>query len=189
MQNDIASSFMRTKMTQVEFDLFNYKSQIGKPFGGSRRKGNPKGKRPFSRKHLIHLILKSSHAKGRHSFLHPKNRKSVDQLVRRLARKFGVDIRDYVNVANHLHLAVRASHRVCLTRFLRSLCGLLPRGLLGCEKGKPLGFVFWDARPFTKIIAEGRKPFQIIRRYFDKNRRQAQRAVEGFDILHQLNTT
>ena len=176
------------KRTQAEFDLRNYKSQIGKPFGGSKFKGNPKGKRPFSRKHLLHLILKSSHAKGPHSFLHPRNKKRVDALVRALAKKFGVEIRDYVNVGNHLHILIKSSHRNFITRFIRSLTGLLPRKLLKCEKGQPLGFSFWDSRPFTKIIAEGVRPFRNIIRYFNKNKRQAQRSVEGFDPLPQADS-
>lgn len=176
-------------MTQSEFDQINYKSQIAKPFGGSCLKGNPKKRRPFSRKHLMHLILKSSKAKGRHSFLHRKNQKMVDHLVRQMAKKSGVEIRDYVNVGNHLHILLKSSHRRFLAKFLRSLCGILPRRLFKCEKGAPLGFEFWDSRPFTKIIAEGLRPFKIIRQYFNKNRRQAMSSVEGFDLFHQANTS
>ncbi len=176
-------------MTQIEFELLNYRSQVGKPFGGARLKGHPKGKRPFSKKHLMHLILKSSRAKGQRSFLHFKNRKMVDQLVRTLAKSSGVEIRDYVNVGNHLHILIKSAHRGLLNRFLRSLCGLLPRKLFGCEKGAPLGFEFWDGRPFTKIIAEGLRPFKIIRAYFDKNRRQAMNSAEGFDFWEATNTS
>lgn len=178
-----------TKSAQLNLDLHNIRSQIGKPFGGARIKAHPKVKRPFSRKHLIHMILKSSYAKGAHSFLHPKNVKWVNQMVRTLAKKFGVEIRDYVNVGNHLHILIKSPHRSCVTKFLRTLAGLLPRGLLKCEKGRPLGFDFWDGRPFTKIIAVGFKPFRHIANYFNKNRRQAQCQVEGFDIFSQLEVS
>ncbi len=172
--------------TQFNLDLINYKSQyksqIGKPFGGSSLKGNPKVKRPFSKKHCIHLILKSSRAKGRCSFLHVKNKKTIDALVRRLAKKCGVQIKDYVNVGNHLHILFKCSHRIYMIRFLKSVAGLIPRKILNCEKGSELGYSFWDARPFTKIIALGYRPFQVIRKYFDKNRTQALARVEGFDV-------
>ena len=100
-----------------------------------------------------------------------------------------MEIRDYVNVGNHLHLLVKCNHRVYLSRFLKSLTGLLPRKIFNCEKGHPLGFTFWDGRPFTKIVAEGFKPFQIIRKYFDKNRWQVLKRVEGFDFYPQVNST
>jgi REP element-mobilizing transposase RayT len=174
---------------QNSFKLKNDLSQIGKPFGGSQLKGNPKVKRPFSRKHLIHLILKSSKAKGAHSFLHPRNRKKIDPLVRSLAKRFGLSIKDYVNVGNHLHILVKAGHRICLTRFLRTLTGLIPRKLLGCHKTHPLEEPFWDGRPFTKIVSAGKRPFMIIKKYFDKNRKQAQRSVEGFDLRVDYNNS
>lgn len=159
---------------QLELELINYRSQIGKGFGGNQKKGHPKGKRPFSSKHFTHLVLKSSYAKGKWSFLHYRNKSRVDRLVFNLAKKCGVQIRDYVNVGNHLHLLVKASDRVCVTRFLRSLTGILPRLLCGCEKGRKLGFSFWTGRPYTKIIASGWKPFNVITRYFEKNRNQAE---------------
>ncbi len=137
----------------------------------------------------MHVILKSSRAKGANSFLHPRNKKRVDHLVRRLAKNSGVELRDYVNVGNHLHILLKSAHRGLFNRFLRSLAGILPRQIFGCEKGSPLGFAFWDGRPFTKIVAEGLRPFKIIRAYFDKNRRQAQHRAEGFDFWQPVNSS
>lgn len=162
-----------TRLTQLELDLINFKSMIGRAFGGSRLKGNPKTKRPFSRKHLIHLILKSSYAKGKYSFLHKRNKSEVDQTVKSLAKRFGIELKDYVNVGNHLHILIKAAHRSQMTKFLRALSGIIPRKILNCEKGKPIDFKFWDGRPFTKIISEGLRPFRYIKKYFDKNRGQA----------------
>ena len=176
-------------MKQIDFELINNKSLIGKPFGGAKLIGNPKVKRPFSRKHLIHIILKSSKAKGAHSFLHTRNKKTINDLVKSTARKCHVEIKDYVNVGNHLHILIKAGHRISVTRFLRAVSGLIPRKLLKCEKGNPLDEPFWDGRPFTKIVAAGFRPFKIIKRYFDKNRRQAQVRVQGFDIFLESNTS
>ncbi len=192
---------------QLEFDLLNYRSQVGKPFGGSKFKGNPKTKRPFSSRHYTHLILKSSKAKGAHSFLARKHQKRVNQAVRRLAGHFGVELREYANVGNHLHLLVKARRREQMSDYLRALAGVLVRIVMGCEKGNPLNRArqrprgsgaksgraaclgsdvsmddqkFWDARPYTKIVAIGLMPFRKIRNYFEKNRGQAQVRVEGF---------
>ncbi len=188
---------------QLEFDLLNYRSQVGKPFGGSKFKGNPKTKRPFSSRHYTHLILKSTKARGTHSFLARKHQKRVNQAVRRLAGHFGVELREYANVGNHLHLLVKARRREQLCGYLRALSGVLVRIVMNCQKGNPMrragqrlgvrgamsgrgvdaainGEKFWDARPFTKIVAIGVRPFQNIRKYLEKNRRQAQVRVEGF---------
>ncbi|MCC7404539.1 MAG: transposase [Bdellovibrionales bacterium] len=174
-----------SRKIQQELTLQNEKSMIGKPFGGSNLKSHPKVKRPFSSKHQIHLILKSSLAKGVHSMLHPKNVDHVNRLVRRFAIDNGIQLQNYVNVGNHLHLLVKCRHRRQLARFLRTISGLIPRRILGCQRGNPLATTekFWDARPFTKIMASGRRTFQIIRRYFDKNRWQALNRVEGFDYF------
>ena len=179
---------MRKREFQLELEKLNYKSQIGKGFGGTKNKGNPKSKRPFSRKHPTHVIFKSSLAKGQLSFLHHRHRKRIDDLVRRLAKKFYVDLKDYANVGNHLHLLISAPDRKCLAGFLKALSGLVPRTLLGCHKGNPLGYSFWDSRPYSKVIALGRRPFAVIKQYFVKNRRQAEgsyrpKFVEGFDLF------
>ncbi len=145
---------------------------MGRGFGGAGLKGNPKEKRPFSRKHLIHVIFKSSRARGANSFLAPRNAKRVNQIIRSVGRKTGVEIRDYVNVGNHLHLLIKTHHRLCMSRFLRAVGGLLPRLILGCEKGRPLVEPFWDGRPYSKIVAGGLRSFRQIQNYFSKNRRQ-----------------
>ncbi|MCC7405672.1 MAG: transposase [Bdellovibrionales bacterium] len=177
-----------SRKIQQELDLQNEKSMIGKPFGGgSHQQSHPKAKRPFSRRHLIHLILKSSQAKGSRSFLHKNNSPRVNQLVRRQARLNGIQLNDYVNVGNHLHLLIKCAHRRQLIRFVRAVTGLIPRIILNCERGNPLPKSFWDGRPFTKILALGRRTFLVIRKYFAKNRiqanrRQSQKYVEGFDF-------
>ncbi|MCC7402752.1 MAG: transposase, partial [Bdellovibrionales bacterium] len=102
----------------------------------------------------------------------------------------GIQLQNYVNVGNHLHLLVKCRHRHQLARFLKTISGLIPRRLMGCQRGTPLaaGEKFWDARPFTKIMASGRKTFEIIRRYFDKNRWQALNRVEGFDYFPSMSS-
>jgi REP element-mobilizing transposase RayT len=179
-----------SRKIQQELALQNEKSMIGKPFGGSTLRSHPKVKRPFSSQHQIHLILKSSRAKGVHSMLHPKNVDHVNRLVRQFAVENGVHLQNYVNVGNHLHLLVKCRRRRQLASYLKTITGLIPRLILGCQRGNPLSATekFWDARPFTKIMASGRRTFEIIRRYFDKNRRQALDQVEGFDFFPSLET-
>lgn len=103
-------------------------------------------------------------------------------MIRSTAQRCGVDVKDYVNVGNHLHLRVKTSHRSLMVRFLRALSGRIPRLVMNCKKGQPLGFKFWDSRPYTKIVAQGLRAFKILHRYFEKNLRQVQARVEGFDF-------
>jgi hypothetical protein len=174
------------RQRQQSFLIQGEESQMNRPFGGSMIRSHAKKKRAISTKHDIHIVLKSSHAIGGRSFLHPRHNKKVNAVVRKQASRQGVHLKDFANNGNHLHLRVRVSHRIYLQRFLRTICGLLPRIVCGCQKKKPLGFRFWDGLPFTRIIAAGRRTFVYIRRYFEKNRRQAQKKVLGFECFEEV---
>ena len=181
---------MSRKSQQKSFDLDQaFQSKIGKPFGGGRLKGHPKTKRPFSKKHLIHVIFKSSKAKGNNSFLHPRNVKMINRLVRNLSKRCDIEIKEYANVGNHLHLLIKASHRNFMIKYLRTLAALIPRKLLNCEKGRELGFAFWDSRPFSRIVADGKKSFLAIKHYIEKNKRQAMDRTPGFNPVVEIGTS
>jgi REP element-mobilizing transposase RayT len=121
----------------------------------------------------MHIVLRSSQATGRRSFLHHKNRKHVGGIVIRQAKIASIKIKHYENVGNHLHIVVRVAHRKALFRFLRAISGLIARAVMGCEKGQPLREAFWDARPFSRIVDWGRRSLQALTEYIRKNRTQA----------------
>lgn len=128
-------------------------------------------KRPFDRKHLIHLTLKSKKAQGQMSFLRSKNRARIEAIIQRHASKNGAKIERFANVGNHLHLAMRFPSRVAFKRFLRSVTGLIARAVTGAEKGKAFG-KFWDCLAHSRVVV-GRRAVSYLLKYIEANRVEA----------------
>lgn len=149
-------------------------------FGGQIYAGNPKHKRPFYSKLALHLVLRSSLAKGRNSMLHDRNRDRIKWLIRKQAKRFGVELYRYANSGNHLHLLVKPSReRAGLQAFLRAVSGLIARTVLQAERGSAKGKKFWDARPFSRVVSWG-KAFDRCARYIERNVFEAL-GFEGID--------
>ena len=143
-----------------------------KDFGGALLKGNPRECRPISAKRPIHLVMRSSLAKGELSFLRPKRAKIIETLVRRLARERGVRIYRYANSGNHLHLVLLPRSRTAFVSYIRAVSGLIARITLEVERGRALGVKFWDARPYTRIVEWGRE-FKAVCAYVLQNTLEA----------------
>lgn len=124
--------------------------------GGSLLRGNAKTARPLSTKRPVHLVMRSSIARGELSFLRKKNARRVRAIIKNQARRFGIRVAELSIVDNHFHVLVRLKTRRQFLDFLRSISGLIARAMLGAERGSARGIRFWDARPFTRIVAIGR---------------------------------
>ena len=148
------------KATQASlFDRFGTKSQKREyakrvTHGGERSKGKRKLRRPLATKKWIHLILKSDKAFGQHSMLSQKNASYVDRIVIEKARKFRIELNDFVNMGNHIHFQIRLKRREDFQNFLRSISSLIARFVTGAKKGKAFGR-FWQALAFTRVIHTG----------------------------------
>ena len=59
-------------------------------FGGALLDGKRKSFRPLSSKDLIHFVLRSEWASGKDSFLVLRNKKAIEGIIQRFAKKFGV---------------------------------------------------------------------------------------------------
>lgn len=195
------------KTTQLSF----LNDKIPQHFGGHFLKGHPKRQRPLSTKHALHLVLKSKSAMGKNSMLQRKNARTISEILRKQARCCGVKIYHFVNVGNHLHLVVRITDRNLYRKYIRSVTGLIARHVLQKQRGRGLMASksnrsslsglnregakrkgFWIARPFTRLISWG-KDFTRIRRYMNKNHREALFIAWGFDTtnledIYLLNT-
>ncbi len=187
------------KSTQLSF----FNDKVPKYFGGKFLKGNPKRKRPLSTKHSLHLILKSEQAIGSRSMLQKRNIQTVDRILRKQAKKFGVKIYHLVNVGNHLHLVIRITNRDLYTNYIRSVTGLIARHVTNKQRGTATVAVtpssnfaetpkFWVARPFTRLINWGRD-FKRIHNYMNKNHREGLFIAWGFETtnledIYLLNT-
>lgn len=128
--------------------------------------------RPISTKKPMHLVLKSSVAKGSNSFLAPQNNKKIKAHLVKLSRQFGVRIQNAANVGNHLHLVLKFSNRRRYKPFICALTGAIARTVIQQSSGTLEKIdKFWDFRPFSRIV-EGLRAFQILRDYLLINRLQ-----------------
>lgn len=107
-------------------------------FGGSLIKGNPREARPLSVKRPMHLVLRSTLARGELSFLRGKRARKIRELVTRTGSNHDVRVYRYANSANHLHLIILPKSRKAFNAFIRSISGLIARLTLGVERGRAL---------------------------------------------------
>lgn len=172
----------------------------GAQHGGELAKGKRKTFRPVDPKQALHVVLRSSKAKGALSMLHPKHCNHVESFVRKTARRWGVRIYRFANVGNHIHLLIQVPTREAWKRFSKELSGGIAQIVTGARKGAALTRTkdmsvpesaqraFWDHLLFTRIVSFGRD-FQGVGRYLIKNLFEAagvpmRRLLEkGFRIL------
>lgn len=203
------SRYKKRKNQQL---LLDQSFKVRKDFGGSLlKKSNAKIARPISTKKAMHVVLRSSLAKGKYSLLSPVRAKKIRHTIHAQAKLFQVKIYEFANVGNHLHLLVRATHKDLFKGFLRAICGLIARITLGAERGRArsgepelitsksefssalkstnenTGTVkFWDQRPFTRIV-EWRRDFAGVKKYVVQNFNEAMGFV-AFKPQKKLST-
>jgi REP element-mobilizing transposase RayT len=167
---------MRSKQSNL-FDKDTKKRYNRTSHGGAPTKGKRKLERPLSSKQWIHLVLKSDKAKGHMSFLNPKHKIFVEQLLKEKASKFGVRIADQVNVGNHVHLKIRIHSRELFQKFLKSVTTLIARKVTGARKGKPFGR-FWQNLAYTRVLKSYIEELNL-RGYFQANLVEASMGYEA----------
>jgi REP element-mobilizing transposase RayT len=152
----------------VDVDGFAAASKF---FGGAHLKNShAKTARAIACKKPMHLVMRSSLAKGARSFL--RRDRELRVLFEKQAKLFGVRIYRFANAGNHLHLIVLPRSRGAFKNFLRAVSGLTARLVLGAERGSPQTQSFWDQRPFTRILEWGRD-FLGVKKYLLQNALEA----------------
>jgi REP element-mobilizing transposase RayT len=117
--------------------------------GGMNLKKRRKIKRPLVPGAITHIVLKSSKATGQLSFY--KHKKLVRSLLDQRAKKFFVEIKDFANMGNHLHLKVKFKDSKRFQNFLRTFAALLARAITQAKKGNKFG-KFWDGLVYTRVL-------------------------------------
>jgi REP element-mobilizing transposase RayT len=142
-------------------------------FGGElfkTRKGRTRP-RPLAVRDSMHLVLRSSKAKGEWSFRKPENSEKIKSRVDRFSKKYGVRILSLANVGNHLHFHIQLTNRHSYRAFIRGLTASIAMAISGLsrwkKKEKPSDR-FWDYRPFTRIVQSWRG-FLNLRDYIKIN--------------------
>lgn len=158
--------------------------QARKEHGGVQT-GKRKISRPFDSRLAIHIVLRSKKATGALSMLRCKYEPKVSKLVYGLSKRFRIEICEFANAGNHLHLLVRTRSvsssraRVDFQNFLRTLSALVARLVAQAKKGKPFGS-FWDSLAYTRIVSLGRE-FSVVARYILLSK------LEGWGIIPTQN--
>lgn len=159
MKNKSQASFI----PQSELKAFKKLSH-----GGCKKKR--KVRRPLIPNAITHLVLKSSQATGPRSFY--RNRNLLNALLRDLSKKYFVEVKDFVNMGNHLHLKVRFKDVKRFQNFLRVFTGLLARKITRAHRGSVFG-KFWDALAYTRVITTKLEELGL-RIYFEGNHREGE---------------
>lgn len=136
---------------------------FGKPsleFGGKPTRSKRKTARPIATKRAMHVVLRSSRARGAWSLLNPANRRTVENAVR-AGEKFGVRVYDRANVGNHIHLVLKARTHEAYRAFMRFVAGKIAFEVTGARKGRAMVFKktggkFWDFIPYSRVLEWGR---------------------------------
>ena len=130
----------------------------------------------------MHLVMRSSKAKGAWSFRNPNNEKKIRDIVTKFSKKHGVKILSLANVGNHLHFHIKLSNRFTYVKFIRAVTAAIamavtkksrwnvPIAITDSSKKKEK---FWDYRPFTSLV-DSFKQFLNLRDYIRIN------VLEGF---------
>ncbi len=124
-----------------------------------------RGARPLSTRETMHLVLRSTKAKGEWSFRKPKNQAHVNRIIDKFSVIYGVRVISMANVGNHLHLQIKLSNRFAYKPFIRAVTAAIAMAVTGRNRWsrasvppkpsdeKPRKEKFWDRRPFTRVVA------------------------------------
>ena len=162
-------------------------------FGGALLKSKRKNLRPLSSKDPIHIVMRSTFAKGKDSFLAQRNLSAIERFISIFSKRFHIRVYQHAIVGNHIHLIIRSPHRNQHKAFIKALSGKIASHVMGDQsfdvfwrsrrgdgvqqtkqglqdQEKPQGF--WEFRPFTRVMYWGRD-FKKCCEYLKQNTLEA----------------
>ncbi|MGK5087315.1 transposase [Bdellovibrionota bacterium FG-2] len=159
--------------------------------GGALLKGRRKEARPFSHKHAIHLVLRSTKATKAWSMLTPKNEARVNRILSKCAAQYHIRVYKFANVGNHLHLLVKTETKQYtiakqeLHSFLRRFAGEIAFQITGAKKGEAFrknerDEGFWDKLLYSRLVTWGRE-YDAMKKYLAKN------FLETFGVSREID--
>lgn len=147
---------------------------LPKAYGGkllNTRQGRAHG-RPLSTQQSMHLVLKSSRAKGSWSFRFRENPEKVKRIFQKFAKKYGVTVNSLANVGNHLHMQIKLSNRYTYCAFIRAITAAIAMAITGGSRWSKTKGKFWDYRPFTRVVM-GWRALLTLKDYININQLEA----------------
>jgi REP element-mobilizing transposase RayT len=193
----MAKRFPKTRSTQQRSPQRAMLANERSSYGGillKTRAGRRRG-RPLSTKETMHLVLRSSKAKGDWSFRRSRNAAQINRIIDKFSFRYGVRVISMANVGNHLHLQIKLSNRFSYRPFIRAVTGAIAMAITGRNRwslegnsrqprastlGRSLAPSrtaaqqligqerFWDYRPFTRLV-ESFKALLNLRDYMRIN--------------------
>jgi REP element-mobilizing transposase RayT len=151
--------------------LKNMKSAYGGELLKSR-KGRASG-RPLAVRQTMHLVLRSTKARGEWSFRRKHNADRVAAIIHKFSQRYGVKILSLANVGNHLHFHIQLSNRYTYAPFIRGVTSAIAMAVTGASRWNKLGVKFWDYRPFTRVV-QGWRAVLNLRDYIRINQLEGQ---------------
>ena len=179
-------------MKSTQAKLFPLKTT--QSYGGIlRNKAQNRGARPLTNKGSLHLVLRSSLAKGAWSFRHPKISQKLTSFIQTFSKKKGVQILSLANVGNNLHLHLKITNRTLYKAWIRGLTSAIPMMILGrkgLEELKDKNKKFWDYRPFTRIVSS-LSAFLKLKDYIEINQLEGSGVprMQAEVMIHQKRTS
>jgi REP element-mobilizing transposase RayT len=135
--------------------------------GGLTHAGRRKRSRPLEPTLPLYMVLRSSRAQGPWSLTRPDLEPRIQQTLCSLAERHGIEVIEFVNGGDQLHMLVRMSSRPGFQAFLRAFAGITARHVTGARKGKPSG-KFWDTLTYSRVLGWG-PDFEALRKCLSKH--------------------
>lgn len=131
----------------------------------------------------MHIVLRSTQARGAWSFVRPQNKHMINQVLAKHAHRTGVEMLGTGNAGNHLHLRLKFSNRTQYKHFIRAVTGEIALKIKGVinpdiKISKPL----WDYRPFSSIVGTA-SYVQRLNDYIKINNLEGQGFIRAFARL------
>lgn len=148
-----------------------------------KRKARMKG-RPFDTRQSMHLVLRSSQAKGEWSFSKKHHNNKISHIVSKFSEKYSVKVLSMANVGNHLHFHIKFSTVTAYKKFIRSITSAIVMAITKVNKFKKLKKHFWDLRPYTRIVF-GQRARLTLQNYIEINQLEGQgwSRAEAIEII------
>ena len=118
-----------------------------------------------------------------------KSAVSIRKLAAKVAMKSRVKLKDIAINHDHLHILIQAQKREQLTAFLKILAAEMGKMYqrLAKKYGVKRRGSLWVKRPFTRLVNWGKLSREKLKKYFEKNRKEALGFIEDQPRQHRLN--
>ena len=164
------SDYKAKPRTKFARDWTEYGGELRKTRDGRRTA------RPLSYQESMHVVLRSSKAKGDWSLKKAKHRKNILRLMEKFSVMYDVHVLSMANVGNHLHIHLKLSSRPAYKAFIRAISGAIVMAVTGVSRWKKRTadkLRFWDHRPYSRIVLSLRQ-FLTLKDYIAENQLEGQ---------------